>query len=84
MPVQVGLLAEAPFAQRTLERFLLVMDVAHVPLQIGRYAERTFTIIAFVRLFARMRPKVTGQVGAARKHFLTKLARIPAKFFLVL
>lgn len=81
VPVQVGLLAEAPFAQRALERFLLVVDVAHVSLQIGRYAERTFAIVALVRLFARVRAEVASQVGAAREHFLTELARIPAKSF---
>ncbi len=35
MAVEVGLLTEAAVAQVTLERFLLVMDVANVPLKIG-------------------------------------------------
>lgn len=33
--VQVSLLSEAPFAQRTLERLLFIMYVPHVSLQIG-------------------------------------------------
>jgi len=77
VPVQVGLLPEAPLAQRTLERLLLVVNVAHVPLQVGRYAERPLAVVALVRLFARVRPQVSGQVGAAREHFLAKLARVP-------
>lgn len=35
MPVKVGLLSKAAVAQVTLERFLLVMDVANVTLKIG-------------------------------------------------
>lgn len=56
MPVQVGLLPEASFAQRTFERFLFVVYVPHVPLQVGRYAERPFAVVALVRLFAGVRP----------------------------
>lgn len=78
MPVQVGLLTETPFAQRTLERFLLVVYVPDVPLQVGRYAEGPFAIVALVRLLARVRPQMSGQVGTAREHFLTEFARVPA------
>lgn len=78
VPVQIGLLAEAPFAQRAFERLLLVVYVAHVSLQVGRYAERSFAVVALVRLFTGVRAQVPGQVGAAREHFLTELARVPA------
>lgn len=37
--VQVGLLPEAAVAQVALERLLLVVDVPHVPLQVGGDAE---------------------------------------------
>lgn len=39
VPVQVGLLPEAPVAQVALEWLLLVVDVPHVPLQVGGNAE---------------------------------------------
>ena len=42
--VQVGLLAEAAVAQVTLEGLLLVMDVAHMSLQVGRDAEGPVTV----------------------------------------
>jgi hypothetical protein len=35
VPVQVRLLAEAPFAQRTLERLLFVVDIPNMALQVG-------------------------------------------------
>lgn len=44
MAVQVRLLAEAAVAQVTLERFLLVVDVANVALKIGWDAERAVTV----------------------------------------
>lgn len=42
--VQVGLLAEAAVAQVTLEGLLLVMDVTHVPLEVGGNTERAITV----------------------------------------
>lgn len=39
VPVEVGLLPEAPVAQVALEWLLLVVDVPHVPLQVGGNAE---------------------------------------------
>lgn len=46
VPVQVGLLAEAPVALRALERLLLVVDVAHVPLQVGADGEGAVAVRA--------------------------------------
>ena len=42
--VQVGLLAKAAVAQVTLKGLLLVMDVAHVPLEVGGNTERAITV----------------------------------------
>jgi len=77
VPVQVGLLREPPVAQITLEVALLSVYVAHVPLEVGGYAERPFAVRAPVRLFAGVRTHVPGQVGAARENLATVLARVP-------
>lgn len=37
MPIEIGLLAEAPVAMTTPERTLFIMNISHVPLQIRRY-----------------------------------------------
>lgn len=42
--VQVGLLPEAAVTQVTLEGLLLVVDVTHMPLEVGGDAERTVTV----------------------------------------
>ena len=44
MTVQVGLLAEAAVTQVAFERFLFVVDVADVTLQVGGDAERTIAV----------------------------------------
>lgn len=44
--VQVGLLTETPVAQVTLEGLLLVVDVADMPLQVGRYAKGSVAVFA--------------------------------------
>lgn len=36
MTIEVGLLSEAPLADGTLVRLLLVVNVPHVPLEVGR------------------------------------------------
>ena len=45
MAVQVGLLAKATVAQVTLEGLLLVVDVAHVSLEVGGDAEGAVTVL---------------------------------------
>jgi len=63
MSVQIGLLAEASLAERTLEWSLLVVDVPDVPLQVTRNAEGSLAILAFVRLLPGMRPQVPCEIG---------------------
>jgi hypothetical protein len=44
--VQVGLLSKAAVAQVALEGLLLVVDVPHVPLEVGGDAEGPITVFA--------------------------------------
>ena len=55
MPIQIGLLAETTIAEWTFKGFFLVMNIAHMSLQIGTDAKGPFAIFAFVRLLASMR-----------------------------
>ena len=64
MPVQVGLLPKAAVAQVTFERLLFVVDVPHVPLEVGGDAERPVTVLApgkQVHLASEERSRVAGQ-----------------------
>ena len=63
VPIEVGLLTEAPLAEGTLEGSFFVVDVPHVALQVAGYAEGTFTVLALVRLFAGVSAQVPRQVG---------------------
>lgn len=74
--VQIGLLAETPFAQRALERFLLVMNIPHVTLQVARDAEAPLAVLTLVRLLARVSPQVPRQIGRPGEHFTAELARV--------
>lgn len=47
--VEVGLLTEAAVTQVTLERFLFVVNVANVTLQVGGDAEGTVAVFTPVR-----------------------------------
>jgi len=75
--VEVGLLAEAAVAEATLEGALLVVDVAHVALQIGRDAEAALAVAARVGLLAGVRAQVARQVGRAGKVLAAIVARVP-------
>lgn len=76
MSVQIGLLPETAVAQRTPERFLLVVNIANVPLQIRRDGEGAIAVFALVRLFARVRPQMAGQVSRTREDLAAEFARI--------
>lgn len=56
VPVQVGLLAEAPVAERTLEGLLLVVNVPDMSLQVGGDGEGALAVLTLVRLLTRVRP----------------------------
>jgi len=84
VPVQIGLLREPTVTQVALEVALLPVYVAHMPLKVGRYAERPFAVRAPVWLFAGVRAHVPGQVGAARENLSAVLARVPVLRFDVL
>ena len=62
MPVKVGLLTEAAFADVALEGFLFVVDVANVSLQVTRDGERSFAVLAFVRLLSGVSAKVPRKI----------------------
>lgn len=74
--VEVRLLAEASVALRAAERTLAVVDVAHVTLQVGRYAETPSAVLAAIRLFAGVRAQVSGEVGRARESLAAVAARV--------
>ena len=64
MPVQVGLLPKAAVAQVAFERLLFVVDVPHVPLEVGGDAERPVTVLApgkQVHLASEERSRAAGQ-----------------------
>ena len=50
-------------------------------LQIGRDGEGAVAILALVRLLARVRPQVAGQIGRAREDLSAKFARIAVAGF---
>lgn len=76
MTIQIGLLAEASLAKRTLEWFLLVMDISDVTLKVTGDAEAPLAVLAFVWLLAGVRPQVSRQVRRSRKDLAAKFAGI--------
>ena len=81
MPVKVGLLAEASITKRTLERFLLVVNVPDVPLEIGGDGKWPFAVFALVWLLSCVGAEVSGQVSRSWKDFATKFAGVPILWF---
>ena len=51
------------FTMSHLERLLLVVDVPHVALQVGRDGEGALAVLALVRLLPGVGAEVSGQVG---------------------
>ena len=63
VPVQVGLLSEAPVAVGAPVGLLLVVNVPHVALQVGRDGEGTLAAVAFVRLFTGVGSVITEKMN---------------------
>ena len=59
VPVQVGLLSKAPVAEGAPVGLLLVVNVPHMALQVGRDGEGTLAAVAFVRLFTGVGSVIT-------------------------
>ncbi len=74
--VQVGLLAKASVAERTAVGLLLVVDVAHVALEVRGDGEGPLAVLAPVRLLARVGAQVSGQVGRSRERLAAVLAAV--------
>lgn len=77
VPIQIRLLSEAAFAQRTLERLLFVVDVPHVSLEVARDAERPLAIATLVGLLPRVRPQMSRQIRGSREDLPAELAGVP-------
>ena len=63
VPVQVGLLSEAPVAEGAPVGLLLVVNVPHMALQVGRDGEGTLAAVAFVRLFTGVGSVITEKIN---------------------
>ena len=77
MPVEIGLLTKTPLTKGTFERFLFVVNISNVSLEIRRNWKRSLAVFAFVRLFPSMSPQVTGQVGRPGENLPAELAAVP-------
>ena len=76
MPIQVRLLAKTALAEGTLERLLLIVDVAHVTLQVTRDAEAALAVLAFVGLFTRVGPQVPRKISGPGEYLTAEFARV--------
>ena len=61
----------------TLEVLVPVVNVSHVSLQVGGYREASVTVFAGVRLFPRVRPEMSRQVGRPGKCLATIVTGVP-------
>lgn len=59
------------------------MDVPDVPLQIGRYAERSIAVATLVGLFARVSAQMSRQIGRTGKVFAAILTGVAFRAQLV-
>ena len=77
MPVKIGLLTKTPLTKGTFERFLFVVNISNVSLEIRRNWKRSLAVFAFVRLLARVSPQVAGEVGRPGENLPAELAAVP-------
>ena len=77
MPVKIGLLTKTPLTKGTFERFLFVVNISNVSLEIRWNWKRSLAVFAFIRLFSGVCPQMSCQVGWPGEHLPAELAAVP-------